>query len=63
MDRQRLLYSQLAIVVGGSGIFKTGFSNLVRFEFDMKTLITIAIIGAAIIGEWQEARLLSSCLL
>lgn len=45
----------LAILVGGVGIFKTGFRNLARFEFDMKTLMTIAIIGAAIIGEWEEA--------
>lgn len=45
----------IAILVGGGGIFKIGFRNLVRFEFDMKTLMTIAIIGAAIIGEWEEA--------
>ncbi|KOY80439.1 heavy metal translocating P-type ATPase [Lysinibacillus macroides] len=45
----------VAILVGGIGIFKTGFRNLARFEFDMKTLMTIAIIGAAIIGEWEEA--------
>ncbi|MCG7436326.1 cadmium-translocating P-type ATPase [Lysinibacillus fusiformis] len=45
----------IAILVGGIGIFKTGFRNLARFEFDMKTLMTIAIIGAAIIGEWEEA--------
>ena len=47
----------IAIVVGGMDIFKTGMRNLVRFEFDMKTLMTIAIIGAAIIGEWQEAAI------
>ncbi len=45
----------IAILVGGIGIFKTGFHNLARFEFDMKTLMTIAVIGAAIIGEWEEA--------
>lgn len=44
-----------AILVGGLGMFITGVKNLVRFDFDMKTLMTIAIIGAAIIGEWQEA--------
>lgn len=47
----------LAIVIGGVGIFKVGFRNLLKFEFDMKTLMTIAIIGAAIIGEWQEAAI------
>ena len=45
----------IAIVIGGINIFKTGFKNLVCFEFDMKTLMTIAIIGAAVIGEWEEA--------
>lgn len=44
----------IAIVIGGTGIFKIGLRNLIRFEFDMKTLMTIAIIGAAIIGEWRE---------
>lgn len=47
----------IAIIVGGYPIFKTGINNLRHFEFDMKTLMTIAIIGAAIIGEWQEAAI------
>src|SRR5690606_11533023 len=43
-----------AILIGGFSLMKEGLTNLLKLEFDMSTLMTIAVIGAALIGDWAE---------
>ena len=47
----------LAIIIGGFDLFKEGFSDLIKLDFSMESLMTIAIIVAAFIGEWAEGSI------
>lgn len=46
-----------AIIIGGFQLFKEGLSDLFKLDFSMEVLMTIAIIGASIIGEWAEGSI------
>lgn len=52
-----ILAYTFTILVGGHSLLRTGFSNLLQLIFDMKTLMTVAVAGAVLIGEWREAAI------
>ncbi len=44
-----------AVVVGGIGLFPRVARSLSRFRFDIDVLMGLAIIGALVLGQWDEA--------
>lgn len=48
-----------AIAISGYSTFLRGLRNLIRLKFNMDTLMTVALTGAIIIGEWKEATLVA----
>ena len=46
-----------AIIIGGYALFIEGIKDLIKFDFSMATLMTIVIIGAALIGDFAEGAI------
>lgn len=49
----------LATIISGYTTFFRGLKNLSRLNFNIDTLMTIALVGALAIGEWKEATLVA----
>ena len=52
-----LVLAVVAILMAGLGTLKAGIQCLLRFEFNMSTLMAVAVIGAMCIGAWPEAAM------
>lgn len=54
-----LLLTVTAVLAGGWETGRKGLRALARLRFDMNALMTIAVTGALIIGEWTEAAVVA----
>ncbi len=57
IDWLSLLFAVIAILTAGLTTLKAGLAALKRFEFNMTTLMAVAVIGAVLIGAWPEAAM------
>jgi len=54
-----IILAVLSMIIGGRQPFIKGIRAIRDFIFNMNFLMTIAVIGAAIIGEWPEAAMVT----
>jgi Cd2+/Zn2+-exporting ATPase len=48
-----------AIAIGGYGTIRQGLRALARLRFDMNGMMTGAVIGAALLGDWEEGAVVA----
>ncbi|AZK45485.1 heavy metal translocating P-type ATPase [Paenibacillus lentus] len=58
-DSVLILMYLSSIAISGYSTFIRGLRNLTRLKFNMDTLMTVAMVGAVLIGEWKEATLVA----
>lgn len=49
----------IAVVLGGWGNFRKAFYSLPRLDFNMSVLMSVAVLGAMAIGEWEEGAVVA----
>jgi Zn2+/Cd2+-exporting ATPase len=49
----------LAMLIGGFATIRQGLRALARLRFDMNGMMTVAVIGAALIGQWEEGAVVA----
>ncbi|USB33364.1 heavy metal translocating P-type ATPase [Paenibacillus sp. YPG26] len=54
-----ILFYAAATLLSGYSTFWRGLKNLLKLKFNMDTLMTVALAGAVVIGEWEEATLVA----
>src|SRR5690606_4720295 len=47
----------IAIVLSGFGVLRSGLKSLLRLDLNISALMSVAVIGAFLIGEWPEAAM------
>ncbi|KAB0543004.1 heavy metal translocating P-type ATPase [Kerstersia gyiorum] len=52
-----LLLAVVAIACSGFSTYKAGLAALVRLDLNMNALMTVAVTGAVLIGQWPEAAM------
>ena len=54
-----IIFAALSIIIGGRQTFMKGLLAVRSFALNMNFLMTIAIVGAIVIGEWPEAAMVT----
>lgn len=49
----------IAMITGGFALAKKGFFSICRADFDINVLMTIAVVGAVLIGQWSEGAVVA----
>ena len=56
-DSAGMVMAAIAIGLSGMGVYRKGLASLFRFQLGITALMTVAVTGAFLIGQWAEAAM------